>query len=137
MGGHAAGGGFGLVPRKFGLAADNVLDAVLIGPDGSSATRATMDGDVFWAIVLGCDGGSWAVVYFPSRPSPRERDRVQRVARTGPPELVAGLMHRCQHVGPSLPDEFYLSTFIPRRSSSRTVTSPCRSARCSAASSTR
>jgi hypothetical protein len=52
-----------------------------------------------------------------ARPGPRECDRVQRVARTGPLELVAGLMHRWQHVGLSLPDEFYPSTFIPRRSS--------------------
>jgi hypothetical protein len=57
------------------------------------------------------------VLEAPVRPGPRESDRVQRVARTGPLELLAGLMHQWKHVGPSLPDEFYLSTFIPRRSS--------------------
>jgi hypothetical protein len=53
----------------------------------------------------------------PARLGPREFDRVQRVARTSPLELVAGMMHRWQHIGPSCPDEFYLSMFIPRRSS--------------------
>jgi hypothetical protein len=119
MGGHTAGGGFGLLSRKFGLAADNVLDAVLVAPNGSSFTRDTMDDDVFWAI-RGGGGGSWGVVYawkLRLVPVP-DNVTVFSVARTGPAELIAGLMHRWQYVGTSLPDEFYLSTLIPARSSS-------------------
>ncbi|KAJ1267374.1 hypothetical protein BS78_07G051300 [Paspalum vaginatum] len=118
MGGHAAGGGFGLLSRKFGLAADNVLDAVLIGPGGETLTRETMDEDVFWAI-RGGGGGSWGVVYawkLRLVPVP-ENITVFSVSRAGPVEAIAGLMHRWQHVGPSLPDEFYLSTFIPTTAS--------------------
>ncbi|WVZ94993.1 hypothetical protein U9M48_040808 [Paspalum notatum var. saurae] len=117
MGGHAAGGGFGLLSRKFGLAADNVLDAVLIAPGGETLTRGTMDEDVFWAI-RGGGGGSWGVVYawkLRLVPVP-ENVTVFSVDRSGPVEAIAGLMHRWQHVGPSLPDEFYLSTFIPTAS---------------------
>jgi len=62
MGGHTAGGGFGLLSRKFGLSADNVLDAVLITASGDTLTRDTMHPDVFWAI-RGGGGGSWGVVY--------------------------------------------------------------------------
>ncbi|CAL5003957.1 unnamed protein product [Urochloa decumbens] len=114
MGGHVAGGGFGLLSRKFALAADNVLDAVVIDAGGRAMTRDAMDGDVFWAI-RGGGGGSFGVVYawkLRLVPVP-ENVTVFSVGRTGPVELIAGLMHKWQYVGPSLPDEFYLSTYIP------------------------
>jgi FAD/FMN-containing dehydrogenase len=34
VGGHIGGGGFGLLSRKYGLAADNVVDALLIDANG-------------------------------------------------------------------------------------------------------
>ncbi|XP_066326012.1 berberine bridge enzyme-like C-1 [Miscanthus floridulus] len=119
MGGHTAGGGFGLLSRKFGLSADNVLDAVLITASGDTLTRDTMHPDVFWAI-RGGGGGSWGVVYaWKVRLVPvPDNITVFSVGRTGPAELIAGLMHRWQYVAPSLPDEFYLSTYIPTGSSS-------------------
>ncbi|CAD6246739.1 unnamed protein product [Miscanthus lutarioriparius] len=119
MGGHTAGGGFGLLSRKFGLSADNVLDAVLITASGDTLTRDTMHPDVFWAI-RGGGGGSWGVVYaWKVRLVPvPDNITVFSVGRTGPAELIAGLMHRWQYVAPSLPDEFYLSTYIPTVSSS-------------------
>ncbi|CAO2187074.1 unnamed protein product [Urochloa humidicola] len=118
MGGHVAGGGFGLISRKFALAADNVLDAVLIDAGGRAITRDAMDGDVFWAI-RGGGGGSFGVVYawkLRLVPVP-EKVTVFSVDWTGPVELIAGLMHKWQYVGPNLPDEFYLSTYIPTGSS--------------------
>nr|CAB3482224.1 unnamed protein product [Digitaria exilis] len=117
VGGHLAGGGFGLLSRKFGLAADNVVDAVVITPAGDELTRGTMDADVFWAI-RGGGGGSFGVVYaWKLRLAVvPENVTVFGVGRTGPAELVAGLVHTWQHVGPRLPDEFYLSMFIPTTS---------------------
>ncbi|TVU42915.1 hypothetical protein EJB05_09340, partial [Eragrostis curvula] len=38
--------------------------------------------------------------------------------RTGPVEAIAKLIHKWQYVGPNLPDEFYLSMYIPTGSSS-------------------
>ncbi|CAI0545936.1 unnamed protein product [Linum tenue] len=46
VGGHFSGGGFGFLMRKFGLAADNVLDAVLIDSKGSVLDRASMGEDM-------------------------------------------------------------------------------------------
>ncbi|CAO2164338.1 unnamed protein product [Urochloa humidicola] len=118
MGGHVAGGGFGLISRKFALAADNVLDAVVIDAGGRAMTRDAMDSDVFWAI-RGGGGGSFGVVYawkLRLVPVP-ENVTVFSVDRTGPVEVIAELMHKWQYVGPSLPDEFYLSTYIPTGSS--------------------
>ncbi|XP_062192097.1 berberine bridge enzyme-like D-2 [Phragmites australis] len=118
MGGHTSGGGFGLLSRKFGLAADNVLDAILIDPSGNALTRESMDDDVFWAI-RGGGGGSWGVVYaWKLRLVPVPSNiTVFSLGRTGPVERIAELMHKWQYVGPNLPDEFYLSTYIASGSS--------------------
>ena len=114
LGGIVSGGGFGLLSRKFGLAADNVLDAVLVDADGRVLDRTTMGADVFWAI-RGGGGGSWGVVYaWKLRLVPVPRNvTVFSVGRTGPVDLVAGLVHRWQFVAPSLPDDFYLSVYLP------------------------
>ncbi|TVU42898.1 hypothetical protein EJB05_09322, partial [Eragrostis curvula] len=119
MGGHVAGGGFGLLSRKFGLSADNVLDVILIEPSGRALTRASMDDDVFWA-VRGGGGGSWGVVYaWKLRLVPVPGNvTVFTPGRTGPVEAIAKLIHKWQYVGPNLPDEFYLSMYIPTGSSS-------------------
>ncbi|PAN33559.2 hypothetical protein PAHAL_6G040100 [Panicum hallii] len=113
LGGFVSGGGFGLLSRKFGLAVDNVLDATLIDPSGRALTRATMDADVFWAI-RGGGGGSWGVVYaWKLRLVPVPGTiTVFDIDRRGPADLIAGLIHKWQYVGPHLPDEFYISTRI-------------------------
>lgn len=122
LGGHISGGGFGLLSRKFALAADNVLDASLIGPDGRVLDRSSMGEDVFWAI-RGGGGGSWGVVYsWKLRLVPVPRNvTVFTVGRAGPVEHVAGLVHRWQYVGPNLPDEFYLSVYAPTGSTDGNV----------------
>lgn len=122
LGGHVSGGGFGLLSRRFALAADNVLDAALITPDGRVLDRSSMGDDVFWAI-RGGGGGSWGVVYaWKLRLVPVPRNvTVFTVGRTGPVELIAGLVHRWQDVGPNLPDEFYLSVYAPTGSTDGNV----------------
>ncbi|KAL6658983.1 hypothetical protein ACP70R_003023 [Stipagrostis hirtigluma subsp. patula] len=114
LGGMISGGGFGLLSRKFALAADNVLDAVIIDADGKILDRSSMGDDVFWAI-RGGGGGGWGVVYaWKLRLVPVPRNiTVFTVGRTGPVELVAGLIYKWQFVGPNLPDDFYLSVYLP------------------------
>jgi FAD binding domain/Berberine and berberine like len=112
-GGHISGGGFGLLSRKYGLAADNVLDVVMIAPDGRVLNRNTMDEDIFWAI-RGGGGGSWGVVYawkLQLVPVPN-RVTLFTVLQSGPIEPLASLVHKWQYIAPNLPDEFYLSTTI-------------------------
>ena len=62
VGGHIMGGGYGMLSRKYGVSADNILDAKIITPNGTFISSvASQDKDLFWAI-RGGGGGSWGIV---------------------------------------------------------------------------
>ncbi|KAF8936865.1 hypothetical protein EDD21DRAFT_321134 [Dissophora ornata] len=62
IGGHALGGGFGLLARKYGLLIDRIVEIEIVNANGDLLiASATQNSDLFYAL-RGAGGGSYGVV---------------------------------------------------------------------------
>ncbi|XP_037473731.1 berberine bridge enzyme-like 27 [Triticum dicoccoides] len=112
IGGHLSGGGFGSLARKYGLSADNVLDALVVDADGRLMNRSTMGEDHFWAL---CGGGgesfgvvlSWKVRLVPVP----ETVTVFSIVRSRSQSAIE-LITKWQEMAPASPQELYLRVLV-------------------------
>ncbi|CAA2950170.1 berberine bridge enzyme-like 18 [Olea europaea subsp. europaea] len=120
IGGQFSGGGYGMMSRKHGLAADNIIDAKVIDANGRILDRESMGEDLFWALRGGGGTSFGIVVAFKLKlVVVPEIVTVFNVTRTLE-QNATDLVHRWQYIADKVENDLLLRLFLTSFNSSIT-----------------
>ncbi|XP_021290331.1 berberine bridge enzyme-like 8 [Herrania umbratica] len=119
VGGHLSGAGYGNMMRKYGVSADNIIDAQFIDANGRLLDRKSMGEELFWAI-RGGGGASFGVILAYKIKLVRVPQKVTsfQVERTLE-ENATDIVDQWQHVADKLPEELFIRLALDVVNSSR------------------
>ncbi|KAI3979171.1 hypothetical protein MKX01_016996 [Papaver californicum] len=96
VGGHFSGGGIGTLARKYGISADNIVDATILDVNGKILNRTSMGENLFWEIRGGIPVPQIVTVFSPSRVPEQDAIKLlikwQQIADKLPEDLIVRIV---------------------------------------------